>query len=43
MDVVRLAKNPWGSKTRIKTLRDLEGNEIHEEERGRALEKAHFL
>ena len=27
----------------MKTLRDLEGNEIKEEERVRALEKAHFL
>ena len=42
-NVVRLAKNPYGSKTRMKTLRDLEGNEIKEEERARALEKVHFL
>ena len=43
LDAVRLAKNPWGSKTRMKTLRNLEGNEIKEEERGRGLEKVHFL
>ena len=42
-DRVRLAKNPWGSKTRMKTLRDLEGNEIQEEERAEAVEKVHFL
>ena len=42
-DVVRLAKNPWGSKTRMKTLKDLEGKEIKEEEKAKALEKAHFL
>ena len=42
-DVVRLAKNPWGSKTRMKTLRNLDGSEIEEKEKAKALEKAHFL
>ena len=42
-NVVRLAKNPLGSKTRMKTLRDQEGNEIKEEEKARAHEKAHLL
>ena len=42
-EVVRLAKNPWGSKSRMKTLKDLEGKVIEEKERAVALEKAHFL
>ena len=31
-EVVRLAKNPWGSKSRMKTLKDLEGKVIEEED-----------
>ena len=42
-EVVRLAKNPWGSKRRMKTLKDLDGKVIEEEDRAEALEKAHFL
>ena len=42
-EVVRLAKNPWGSKSRMKTLKDQEGNVIEEENRAEALEKARFL
>ena len=41
--MVRLARNPWGSKSRMKTLKDLEGKVIEEEDRAEALEKAHFL
>ena len=42
-DMVRLAKNSWGSKARIMTLKNLEGDEIKEEEKVGALEKAYFL
>ena len=42
-EVVRLAKNPWGLKSRMKTLRDLNAKVIEEEDRAEALEKAHFL
>ena len=42
-EVVRLAKNPWGSKTRMRTLKDLEGKVIEAEDRAEALEKAYFL
>ena len=42
-EVVRLAKNPWGSKSRMKTLKDPDGKVIKEEDRAGALEKAHFL
>ena len=41
--MVRLARNPWGSKSRMKTLKDLEGKVIEEEDRAEGLEKAHFL
>ena len=41
--MVRLAKNPWGSKSRMKTLQGLDGKVIEEEDRAEALEKAHFL
>ena len=41
-EVVRLAKNPWGSKRTMKTLKDLGGKVIEEEDRAEALEKAHF-
>ena len=42
-EVVRLAKNPSGAKSRMKRLKDLDGNVIEEEDRAEALEKAHFL
>ena len=42
-EVVRLAKNPWRSKSRMKTLKDLDGKVIEEEDRAEALKKAHFL
>ena len=42
-EVVRLAKNPWGSKSRMKTLKDLDGKVIEEKDRAEALEKVHFL
>ena len=42
-EVVRLAKNPWGSTSRLKTLKDLDWKVIEEEDRAEALEKAHFL
>ena len=42
-EVVGLAKNPWGSKSRMKTLKDLDGKVIEEEDRAEALEKVHFL
>ena len=42
-DVVRIAKNPWGSKERLKVLKDTRGREIPERERGKTMENAHFL
>ena len=42
-DVIRMAKNPWGTKERMKILKDKDGREIPEKERGEAMEKAHFL
>ena len=42
-DMVRLAKNPWCSKTRMKTLKDVEENNTKEGEKARVFEKAHFL
>ena len=40
---MRLGKNPWGSKSRIKTLKDLDGKVIEEEDRAKAIEKAYLL
>ena len=42
-EVVRMAKNPWGRKERMKVLKTLEGEEIPELQQGAAMEKAHFL
>ena len=42
-EIVRQAKNPWGSKSRMKTLKDLEGKVVEEEDRAETLEKAHCL
>ena len=42
-EVVRLAKNPRGSKSRMNTLKGLDGKVIEEEDRAEALENAHFL
>ena len=41
-EVIRMAKNPWGRKERMKVLKTLEGEEIPEVEQGAAMEKAHF-
>ena len=38
-----LAKDPLGSKSRMKTLKDLDGKAIEEDDRAEALEKAHYL
>ena len=43
LDVVRMAKNPWGSRERMKVLMDTRGREIPERERGKAMENGHFL
>ena len=42
-EVVKMVKVPWGSKSRMKTLKDLDGKVIEEEDRAKALEEAHFL
>ena len=42
-EVVGQAKNPWESKSRMKTLKDLDGKVIEQEDRAEALEKAHFV
>ena len=42
-EAVSLAKNLWGSNSRMKTLRDLGGKVIEEEDRAETLVKAHFL
>ena len=38
-----MAKNPWGSKERMKVLKDIDGKEIPERERGKAMENAYFM
>ena len=42
-EVVRMAKNPWGRRERMKVLKTLGGEEIPEAQQGAAMEKAHFL
>ena len=42
-EVIRMAKNPWGRKERMKVHKTMEGEEIPEAEQGAAMEKAHFL
>ena len=42
-EVVRMAKNPWGSKEIMTILKTQEGVEIPQGQQGAAMEKAHFL
>ena len=42
-EVVRMAKNSWERKERMKMLKTLEGEEISKAQQGAAIEKAHFL
>ena len=42
-DVIRMAKSPSGTTERIKILKDKDGKEIPEKERGDAMQTAHFL
>ena len=42
-DVIRMAKSTWGTKERMKMLKDKDGIDIQEKESGDAMEKEHFL